>query len=316
MDSAAGSRIVGGHEAPLGAWPWAVSLQVHLVGVEFAHVCGGALVSENSVLTAGHCATGRMWVSVLTAAFVMRREGVVDLQLRNLHGSFCKLMLTAFPFRDPYYWRAVLGTDNLRKHGKHAAKRSITHISVHPGFNRETFENDLALFKLHSAVHYSSYIQPICLPPAHPQLYTHNGTKCFISGWGRIAEKGRTSSVLQEAEVEIIPSHVCNSSDAYGGLINANMICAGFPSGGIDSCQGDSGGPLACHHPTANKYYVMGVTSFGLGCGHPNFPGIYIRLAPYRRWIKSQLLLSSTAAAPASTALTLTAVGMVLLYAS
>jgi len=87
MDSAAGSRIVGGHEAPLGAWPWAVSLQVHLVGVEFAHVCGGALVSENSVLTAGHCTTGRMWVLLLTAAFVMQREGVVDLQVVTL-GTF------------------------------------------------------------------------------------------------------------------------------------------------------------------------------------------------------------------------------------
>uniref|UniRef100_A0A8C9FRQ2 Peptidase S1 domain-containing protein n=1 Tax=Pavo cristatus TaxID=9049 RepID=A0A8C9FRQ2_PAVCR len=154
MDSTSGSRIVGGHEAPLGAWPWAVSLQVHLAGVEFAHVCGGALVSENSVLTAGHCATGRMWVSVLTAALLY----------------------------------------NLWKHSRHVAKRSITHISVHPEFNSETFENDIALFKLHSAVHYSDYIQPICLPPAHPQLYTDNETRCFISGWGRIAEKGFSPS--------------------------------------------------------------------------------------------------------------------------
>lgn len=76
MDGSSGSRIVGGHEAPLGAWPWAVSLQVHLMGVEFAHVCGGALVSENSVLTAGHCTTGRMWVSVLTAAVLWRGKAL------------------------------------------------------------------------------------------------------------------------------------------------------------------------------------------------------------------------------------------------
>ncbi|XP_015742321.1 transmembrane protease serine 12 isoform X2 [Coturnix japonica] len=277
MDDISGSRIVGGDTAPLGSWPWAVSLQVQLVGVRFAHICGGALVSENSVLTAAHCTTGRM---------------------------------------DPYYWRAVMGTNNIWKHSKHVLKRRIARIYVHPEFNRETFENDIALFQLRSAVHYSDYIQPICLPPIHPYLYADNKIKCFISGWGHVREKGKPSSVLQEAGVEIIPSHVCNSSQSYGGLINANMICAGSPSGGVDSCQGDSGGPLACHYPPANKFYVIGVTSFGLGCGHPNFPGIYVRLAPYRRWIKSQLLLISTATAPASTALTLTAIGVVLLHTS
>ncbi|OXB56544.1 hypothetical protein ASZ78_008808 [Callipepla squamata] len=225
-------------------------------------------------------------------------------------------MLTVSSLRDPNFWRAVLGTDNLWKHGKHAAKRSITHISVHPEFNSETFENDIALFKLRSAVRYSDSIQPICLPPAHPHHHTNSETKCFISGWGRVAEKGKTSSVLQEAQVEIIPSHVCNSSDAYGGLINANMICAGSPSGGVDSCQGDSGGALACHHPTANRFYVAGITSFGLGCGHPNFPGIYVRLSQYRGWIQSQLLLSSTATAPASITLVLAAAWMVILETS
>nr|XP_047908820.1 transmembrane protease serine 12 isoform X3 [Anser cygnoides] len=199
IDRTSGSRIVGGHDAEVGAWPWSVSLQIHHVGAEFAHICGGTLVNENSVLTAGHCTTGRM---------------------------------------DPYFWRAVLGAHNLWKHGKHAAKRSIRSITVHPEFNRETFENDIALFQLNSAVHYSYYIQPICLPSAHIYLYINQKTECFISGWGRIAEKGKTPSVLQEAQVEIIPYSECNSSDVYGGMINNNMICAGSLSGGTDTCQG------------------------------------------------------------------------------
>ncbi|NXL92682.1 TMPSC protease, partial [Alectura lathami] len=238
--------IVGGHDAQVGAWPWAVSLQVHQVGVKFTHVCGGVLINENSVLTAGHCTTGRM---------------------------------------DPYFWRAVLGTRNLRKHGKHAAKRRISRISVHPEFNRETFENDIALFKLHSAVYYNDYIQPICLPSAHLYLFIGNETDCYITGWGRVSEKGKSSAVLQEAQVDIIPLGVCNNPDAYGGVVNSNMICAGSLSGGTDTCQGDSGGPLACLHPSANKFYVIGITSFGLGCGRPNLPGIYVRLSRYRRWI-------------------------------
>lgn len=49
--------------------------------------------------------------------------------------------------------------------------------------------------------------------------------------------KGKTSAVLKAAQVEIIPSSICNSSDAYGGLVNNNMICAGSRSGGTDTCQ-------------------------------------------------------------------------------
>lgn len=49
--------------------------------------------------------------------------------------------------------------------------------------------------------------------------------------------EGKTSSVLKEAQVEIIPSSVCNSSDAYGGLVNSNMLCAGSRTGGTDTCQ-------------------------------------------------------------------------------
>ncbi|NXX95306.1 TMPSC protease, partial [Centropus bengalensis] len=182
-------------------------------------------------------------------------------------------------------WRAILGMRSLRKHGKQSAKRTIRSITVHPRFNRETFENDLALFELSSAVRYSDYIQPICLLPTDLAPAIDNQTECYIIGWGRTAEKGTMSPVLKEARVEIIPSSVCNSSAAYGGLIDNNMICAGSPFGGTDTCQGDSGGPLACHQPCTNRYYLIGIASFGIGCGRPKFPGIYVRISQYRQWI-------------------------------
>ncbi|XP_009081510.1 PREDICTED: transmembrane protease serine 12-like, partial [Acanthisitta chloris] len=98
---------------------------------------------------------------------------------------------------NPRFWRAVLGTHNLYKLGPDAVKRKIKKIIVHPKFRRETFENDLAMFELRSAVRSSHYIQPICLPSAQLAEHLENSSICSITGWGRTAEKGDTPPGLQ-----------------------------------------------------------------------------------------------------------------------
>jgi trypsin len=47
-----GPLIVGGVEATPYEFPWIVSIQ------RSSHSCGGSIVNENWILTAGHCAQG------------------------------------------------------------------------------------------------------------------------------------------------------------------------------------------------------------------------------------------------------------------
>lgn len=47
-----GARIVGGTEAPEGAWPWQAQILWSTSGNQF---CGGTLVHPQWVVTAAHC---------------------------------------------------------------------------------------------------------------------------------------------------------------------------------------------------------------------------------------------------------------------
>ncbi|KAJ7421172.1 transmembrane protease serine 12 [Willisornis vidua] len=184
--------------------------------------------------------------------------------------------------RNPCFWRAVLGLHNLHRHGPHTVKRSIRRILVHSEFDSETFENDLAVFELSRAVQLSLHIQPLCLPPAPLGPRLENGSDCYVSGWGRTSEKVHWAAQM----AELLPALRTHALLA---------LCC--------SLQGDSGGPLMCYHP--DRYHLIGIASFGAGCGRPRYPGIYVRLSQYRTWIKAKLLQTSRTPKPTSTTLTL-----------
>ena len=51
------SHVIGGEDAPRGAWPWQAALEWAITpsASNWNHYCGGSLLSEGWAITAAHC---------------------------------------------------------------------------------------------------------------------------------------------------------------------------------------------------------------------------------------------------------------------
>ncbi|GAB6033673.1 hypothetical protein CHUAL_013731 [Chamberlinius hualienensis] len=178
-----------------------------------------------------------------------------------------------------------LGEHDLgQSEGTEQEYRVANHF-VHPDYDPETVDNDVALLKLSSPILWTKYVQLACLPKASSAL--PQDRLCVILGWGKethLAVLG--TEVLHQARVPIVDMKNCLEmyEDYY---ITKNMFCAGHPRGRVDSCAGDSGGPLLCE--VNNRWHVYGITSFGEGCGRKGKYGIYAKVPNYIKWIEKTM---------------------------
>jgi len=103
------------------------------------------------------------------------------------------------------------------------------------------------------------------------------GEALIITGWGK-DENGNFQDKLQEG----ITSAVACDGTALAGRTDASEICA---EGKSDACQGDSGGPLIL---ASGEPVLVGIVSWGVGCGTANYPGVYTRIDRdhFLDWIK------------------------------
>ncbi|XP_007530404.2 transmembrane protease serine 11B-like [Erinaceus europaeus] len=163
--------------------------------------------------------------------------------------------------------------------------RKVQNIIIHENYNVSSLHHDIALVELAENVSFTKRIRKICLPEAKMKLSENDSV--VVTGWGKLYMYGPDPEILQEAYIKIIDNKICNGPQALSKLVTDNMLCAGFMTGGADSCQKDSGGPLA-YSNSRNIWYLVGIVSWGSGCGEKNKPGVYTRVTAYRDWITSK----------------------------
>ncbi|XP_052689239.1 deleted in malignant brain tumors 1 protein-like isoform X3 [Crassostrea angulata] len=242
-------KIHGGLNADYGMFPWQVAIRK----VSYR--------TQTRKIDAPHCGgivLSRFWILSAAHCFVDKVKS--DLIIR-------------------------VGDLNNKEPDSDEEEFEVEEIFMHEGYDSETLDNDIALIKITPkdgrGIMAGMYVQPACLPSDNTR-YTVD-LDCYISGWG--ATSLGSPNKLKYAKVPMIDRSTCRN--VYKGSLTPSMFCAGYMKGGIDTCQGDSGGPLVCK--VGGKYTVLGVTSWGRGCGNPNAPGVYTVVKYHLQWIQDKL---------------------------
>ncbi|XP_046453268.1 serine proteinase stubble-like isoform X2 [Daphnia pulex] len=244
---ARGERIVGGNNSKFGSWPWQVSVRrTSFFGFSSTHRCGGALLNELWVITAGHC------VEDLLVSQIRMRMGEFDFS----------------SVQEPYPF----------------VERGVNKKIVHPKYNFFTYEYDLALVRLEEPITFQPNIAPICLPAMDESLIGQNGTVTGwgrLSEGGTLPSMLQQVTVPIVSNDKCKDMFLKAGRHEY---IPDIFMCAGFEEGGRDSCQGDSGGPLQIRGRDG-KYFLGGIISWGIGCAEANLPGVCTRISKFTSWI-------------------------------
>ena len=201
--------------------------------------CGASLVRPSWILTAGHCVEDAGAVAAPgDLTFVLGRPRRSDTSA----GERIKAI-------------------KVIRHENYARPASAS--------------NDVALVQLERA----ATPAPIRVVTAGERDLWRPGTSATVIGWGGQTALGLDGGTddLREVQVPIQSDSTCEQTYRNTlGYDPATMLCAGNGLGGKDSCQGDSGGPMMVI--TGGAPLLVGVVSFGLGCGVPTQYGVYARI--------------------------------------
>ncbi|NXW80621.1 THRB protein, partial [Hirundo rustica] len=260
LDSYTG-RIVSGDDAEVGSSPWQVMLYKKSPQ---ELLCGASLISDSWILTAAHCLFYPPWDKNLSTSDILVR----------------------------------IGKHVRAKYEKNKEKIALLDkIILHPKYNwKENMDRDIALMHLKRPISFSDYIHPVCLPTKEVvQRLMLAGYKGRVTGWGNLKETWAANpsnlpTVLQQVNVPIVDQSTCKASTKV--KVTDNMFCAGYrpdESKRGDACEGDSGGPFVMKNPDDNRWYQVGIVSWGEGCDRDGKYGFYTHVFRLKKWIRKAI---------------------------
>nr|XP_022913016.1 transmembrane protease serine 9-like [Onthophagus taurus] len=246
--AAPSTKITNGEDAQRNEFPYQVSVQINRNGVWY-HNCGGAILDEDTVVTAAHC---------------LIRE-------------------------DLNYLRIVVGILDLDEiNGPSDAQVfRVTNTIIHPGYSGSIGPNDIGIIKISVLFFWTDAVQPVGLPVADAVFSGTSVLSGWgsTSTGSTVIMPNR----LQKANTPLLSHQECyDAFVALVGsplhLDERSNVCSGGLDDGVAACSGDSGGPIV-----QDGVLVGVVSWGVLPCGRAGAPSVHTRIASFIDFIQEHM---------------------------
>ncbi|XP_054717068.1 limulus clotting factor C-like [Uloborus diversus] len=259
--------------------------------------CGKSKMSATNRITNGEPTVAGQWPWVVAVATVSGGESMVVCGAALIDRRH--ILTAAHCFDEPGSFELYFGKyhRDAAADDKHVLKRTNLTVTMNPHYNRTTYDSDIALVRFSPDIHYSTRIQPICLPNTESTADNiRRGKSGIVAGWG-INERNLPAESLFMAFLPVLPGDHCAKAYQKQGKffpITSNMYCAGFEKGVTSICMGDSGSPMVFYDSFSERYTLEGLVSFGVRdeCSEPERYTVITKVLPYLPWVIRTKLIS------------------------
>jgi len=254
------SFIVDGQNQTTRDFPFVVKL---VITSPLYRICTASRWKSNRYITAAHC---------LVDSIYLKNQKEADY---SNHYEKNRKITTAF-----VEWED--------KNNNSVIQKPICDLSIHPNYTGPTYQYDIGVIRVCSFDDEESNRSRMITILESPSAYTsyeRPSKSLEIVGYGA-SHSSAHDYRLRHGEVDVI-EYETTMDVAYRELFDSTTMLMAegksvFPDGSVtDTCQGDSGGPLfySIHTGTSTRIILVGVTSWGIGCGIPYQPGVYTRIS-------------------------------------
>jgi trypsin len=261
-------KVVGGTSTSISQYPWQAAVvwsPSRASGNAYQRLlCGGSVLTSRIIVTAAHCVYDTDPNCTLLGVCLSDPGG------------------DGTPKLDANDIDVVLGRTTLSS--SEGVELPLQAVSYRSNYNPNYQGDGVPRYDVAYLVLASATSQPqIKIAGADEGGLWDAGSPVQVSGWGSTNKGGsQYPDTLQAASLNVIDDSTCFNDYSIGGGASdfdpATMLCAGVPSGGVDSCYGDSGGPLQALLAGGGARLV-GIVGWGNGCAQARYPGVYTRVA-------------------------------------